>query len=374
MTKKILILALIIVAALAITIFLFRDKIYKQYFKPTDTTIPQGLVNEEVEEELVILAENLDVPWDVIELPGGDLLVSERSGSIVRISDNQTYSVDGVIESGEGGLLGITLDPDFERNSYIYIYSTTETENGLTNRIEKYTFDNNSLVNQMTLLDEIPGASYHDGGALAFGPDGYLYATTGDAGIPDSAQDIDSLSGKILRMDSEGNQIPDNPFNNYVYSYGHRNPQGIAWDNEGRLWSTEHGPSGLESGYDEINLIQAGGNYGWPEIKGDEAQDGMIRPVAHSGADDTWAPASLTFVDGSLFFGGLRGQTLYQAKIASSGKLDLVGHFREEFGRLRNVTAIDSRLLFTTSNTDGRGDENPNDDKLYSVSLTQFNR
>src|SRR5262249_24978139 len=155
-----------------------------------------------------------------------------------------------------------------------------------------------------------PGAKYHDGGRMAFGPDDYLYITTGDATVDYLAQDISSLSGKILRIRDDGSLPQDNPFGNAVYSYGHRNSQGLTWDSLKQLWSTEHGPTG----YDELNLIEKGQNYGWPLIMGSESRPGMKTPILHSGLN-TWAPASALFWDGSIFFGGLRGEALYEARI-----------------------------------------------------------
>lgn len=197
-------------------------------------------------------------------------------------------------------------------------------------------------------------------------PDYYLYITTGDAGDKQSAQDINSLSGKILRIKDDGSELE-------VYSYGHRNPQGLAWDEQSRLWITEHGPSGLESGFDEINLIKQGGNYGWPIVQGDETQEGLVDPVVQSGANDTWAPAGMIYWDGSFFFAGLRGQTLYEAKLNDDDSLTLVSHFQGEYGRLRAVVlGPDNHLYISTSNTDGRGSKGKGDDKIIRIDPNLF--
>lgn len=316
------------------------------------------------------LAENLVIPWEVVTLPGGDLLVTERGGRLVRIGKDEAYQeVEGVAHIGEGGLLGMALHPDFETNRYLYLYMTTGDGGGLSNRVVRYRFVDNVLSERTTIIQKIPGAKYHDGGRIAFGPDKKLYVTTGDAGDSFSAQDRNSLAGKILRMNDDGTIPRDNPYDNHVWSFGHRNPQGIAWDNRGRLWSTEHGP-GVLSGYDEINLIEKGGNYGWPIVKGDEEAEGMILPILHSGAGETWAPSSTEFFNGDLLFTGLRGKTLYQFLYDdTSGDMELVAHFRDEFGRLRTVRMGDNdQLLLLTSNRDGRIVANDGDDLVLKIS------
>ena len=209
------------------------------------------------------------------------------------------------------------------------------------------------------------------GGRLAFGPDSKLYITTGDATEPDLAQDLNSLAGKILRLNDDGSVPNDNPFlNSSVFSYGHRNPQGLAWDNEGSLYSTEHGPSGISSGQDELNQIVAGGNYDWPFFSGTERPDpNQDSPIANlqfpsiaSGPDEVWAPAGLSFWQGDLWFGGLRGESLYQYDLETG---DLVRHLSGELGRLRTtVVTPEGNLAITTSNRNGRGSPNNGDDKI----------
>jgi glucose/arabinose dehydrogenase len=369
--KVIAIMALLVLG----TLFLAKDNIKDQFFKPTSSTIKQGTSPQDLATEPEIVAQDLTVPWGIAFLPGGEVLVTERSGNLLRIGDNkQTFPVEGVAHIGEGGLLGIALHPRFEQNRQLYLYLTTKSGNSLTNRIDRYRYENNQLSSRTVILENIPGASNHDGGRIAFGPDGLLYATTGDAGIETLAQDKNSLAGKILRMTDEGKIPNDNPFGNLIYSYGHRNPQGLAWDSKGQLWSTEHGRSGLSSGFDELNLIKKGANYGWPEFEGDETASGIEIPILHSGANETWAPASLAYINNSLFFGGLRGQTLYQAKISDNNKLSLVAHLRESYGRIRTVTkSPDNFLYLTTSNTDGRGDQKSNDDKVIKIDPRIFN-
>lgn len=316
------------------------------------------------------IAADIATPWAIDFLPSGDLLVTERSGQVQRIGQNgATYNIEGVRETSEGGLLGIALHPDFADNRYVYLYSTTDSGGRLANRIERYRLEGQVFRDRTEVLADIPASANHDGGALAFGPDDKLYITTGDAGDEPLAQDPQSLAGKILRLNPDGSVPSDNPFGNAVWSYGHRNPQGLTWDNSGRLWSTEHGPSGLQSGRDELNLIARGANYGWPTITGDETRDGMRAPILHSGDNDTWAPGGLAYAEGSLYFAGLRGQTLYQAKINSNDSVTLSRHFVEQYGRLRAVTIRNDELYFSTSNRDGRGSPAENDDHIYAVPL-----
>lgn len=337
-------------------------------FRPTRTVLPLGKRAPQAD---AVVAQDLTVPWEVVFLPDGDMLVSERPGTLRRIGKNQqAYTIAGVQHVGEGGLLGVALHPKFTQLHYIYLYLTTASGNGLVNRVERYKLTNDTLTDRTVVLADIPGERNHDGGRLAFGPDGYLYITAGDAGNDQSAQDTHALSGKILRIKDDGTIPPDNPFGNAVYSYGHRNPQGLAWDSSGQLWASEHGRSGATTtGYDELNRIQKSGNYGWPLIQGDEARAGMIAPVVHSGSAETWAPASLAYHNGSLYFGGLRGQSLYQATIQPDGKhVQLTVHERERYGRLRAVTVGPGSFLYvTTSNRDGRGKPAAGDDKIIKV-------
>jgi len=195
-----------------------------------------------------VFAQGLEIPWDIAHLPNGEVLVTERSGRIVRLSEAgsvmQSYNIEGVHHRGEGGLLGLLLHPDFEENNFIYMYVTRQGVGSKTvNSVERYRFENNELLGRVIIINNIPGAQFHNGGRMEFGPDGKLYIATGDAANANIAQDTDSLGGKILRMNDDGSVPEDNPFGNLVYSYGHRNPQGLAWDDKGRLWSTEHGPS-----------------------------------------------------------------------------------------------------------------------------------
>jgi len=245
------------------------------------------------------VAENLEVPWAIAFAPDGRIFVTERIGQL-RVIENGVLNPEPIkilnVGGIEGGLLGIALDPNFEENHYIYLYYTYNDFLSTFNKLSRFTESDNKLSDERVLLDKIPGGPFHDGGRIKFGPDGKLYVTTGEAGNRALAQDLDSLGGKILRINSDGTIPDDNPFDSPVYSFGHRNPQGIDWDPvTGKLVSTEHGPSG-ERGFahDEVNVIEAGKNYGWPDIVGDETKSELISPLLHTG-DKTWAPSGATF-------------------------------------------------------------------------------
>jgi glucose/arabinose dehydrogenase len=324
--------------------------------------------NDRAIETIVTVAQNLEVPWEVVFLPDGQLLVTERPGSIQRIDHDGNVTVvetiDDVLHIGEGGLLGLALHPDFSENNAIYLYYTYAANgNNTMNRVVRYTYENNNRLSERSVIvDRIPGANNHNGGRIAFGPDGYLYITTGDAANPSLAQDRQSLAGKILRVTEEGKPAPGNPFNSPVYSYGHRNPQGLAWDDRGQLWATEHGPSA----HDELNRIEQGQNYGWPTIQGDQERSGMQSPVMQSG-NETWAPAGLTYYDGILYFTGLRGNALFSFD-PNNEQADIQEYFSNEYGRLRALRlGPDNNLYMTTSTRDGRGNPTAEDDRIIRV-------
>ncbi len=335
-----------------IGVYFFNNQQF--FFRPKESPIPRGMDMKSAKVEIV--AEKLDIPWAIGFLPDGSMLVTERSGNLLKVKDDLKIPVAGVKHVGEGGLLGMALHPNFAENHYLYLYLTTEGEASLENRVERYVFENDQLSERKVILEGIPGAKYHDGGFLAFGPDKLLYVTTGDANDSDNAQNADSLAGKILRMRDDGSNLE-------IFSMGHRNVQGITWDDKGQLWATEHGRSGAASGFDELNLIEKGENYGWPIVEGDAVKEGFKKPVVHSGEEDTWAPGQIVFYGGKLFFSGLRGESLYEF---SGGALKR--HFFGDFGRLRALTiGMDGYFYFSTSNTDGRGEPRKNDDKIVKV-------
>ncbi len=305
---------------------------------------------------VTVVASSLDTPWEIAFLPNGDMLVTERPGRLVRIGkDRKVIPISGVKETSEGGLLGLAY-----KDNHIFLYLTTVSN---INQVVRYDLKDDELSNEKILVDNIPAGQNHDGGRIAFGPDGNLYITTGETGNSSLAQDKKSLAGKILRVVNGEVEI---------YSYGHRNPQGLAWDNNGNLWSTEHGRSGVQSGFDELNLIKQGSNYGWPTIQGDQSKPGMEPPIINSGPTITWAPSGLAYLKGSLYFAGLRGEALYKYEIDTK---KLTEHFKGTYGRLRAVVlGPDGYLYISTSNRDGRGSPRDGDDKILKIDPTQFSR
>lgn len=330
---------------------------------PTETAIPE-------ETPLATsVARQLEIPWALDFLPDGSIILTERPGRI-RLLDTQQgllpeplLTINEVVHRGESGLLGIAVHPAFSDNGFVYIYYTYQDGENLANKVVRFRLDGNKLSGETVIIDSLPAATIHNGGRLKFGTDGYLYITTGDAANPDSAQNRESLAGKILRVNDDGTIPADNPFpGSPVYSFGHRNPQGLAWDNQGRLWETEHGSSAT----DELNLIEPGGNYGWPVIRENETAAGMISPVIQSGGD-TWAPSGMAYLDGSLYFAGLRGQSLYRV-VTDGESARLERHLNGNFGRLRDVvTGPDSMLYILTSNYDGRGFATADDDQIIRI-------
>ncbi|MDO8497569.1 MAG: PQQ-dependent sugar dehydrogenase [bacterium] len=346
---------------------------------PSAPSTTSALTSQNEVAPMTVVATGLDTPWAIAFLPDQSMLVTERKGMVRRIDTNGVLdstpvaTLSQVKKIGEGGLLGITTHPDFENNKYVYLYYTySSNDNNTLNRVVRMTYQNNTLTDEKIIIDKIPGSSNHNGGRIKFGLDGFLYIGTGDAENPSQAQDTKTLGGKILRVTDAGDIPSDNPFHNPVYSYGHRNVQGLAWDKAGRLWATEHGRSGIQSGLDEINQVEMGKNYGWPIIQGDETNPGMETAKKNSG-DTTWAPAGAVTVGNFLFFGGLRGQTLYEAGIGNDGVRELKEHFKGEFGRIREVVlGPDGMLYITTSNKDGRGIPKNGDDKVIRINTSQF--
>jgi len=321
-------------------------------------------VNGTVTETLV---RNLYIPW-TIEKYDNLIFLSERGGSIIQI-DIETglkkplplFLTEDIHHEGEGGLLGFVLSPDYETTGHAFGYHTYIKDNTIFNRVILLQKTDDKWEEKRVLLDEIPGGRIHNGGRIKIGPDGMLYVTAGDAGIPELAQDKSSLAGKILRMDLDGSIPENNPIpGSYIYSFGHRNPQGLAWDDNENLYSTEHG----QSAHDEINLIKPGGNYGWPSIQGGQSAEGMIQPVYHTG-EITWAPSGLDYYNGKLYIATLRDSKIRSYDLANKG----IAIVHEGSGRMRDVFIEDQNLYTITNNHDGRGNPSKEDDLLIRIRL-----
>ncbi|WP_434743444.1 PQQ-dependent sugar dehydrogenase [Micromonospora sp. SH-82] len=307
------------------------------------------------------MARGVDVPWGLTFLPDGDALVAERgSGRVLRVpagggTPQQVTEVPGVSAAGEGGLLGLAVSPDHASDNLVYAYFTAADDN----RIVRFRLDGGDPE---VVFSGIAKATYHNGGRIAFGPDGMLYAGTGDAGDTARSQDPADPAGKILRLTPEGEPAPGNPTSGSpVYSLGHRNVQGLAWDAEGRLFATEFGQNDV----DEINLIRPGGNYGWPEVEGEGDTDGgrYINPLL------TWqvreaSPSGMAITGNTAYVAALRGERLWVVPLDGE-QLGEPSAQLTDHGRLRTVeVAPDGALWVTTSNTDGRGDVRDGDDRI----------
>jgi glucose/arabinose dehydrogenase len=326
-----------------------------------------------VEVKTRVIATNLEVPWGIAFLPNGDALFTERdSGRLLRmdasenIEEVQTLPTRGF---GEGGSLGLAVSPDYQEDGYVYAYYTTDQDN----RVVRFRLGEEPEP----ILTGIPFNTYHDGGRIAFGPDRMLYIATGDAGDPSTSQDRNSLGGKILRLTPDGNIPEDNPFSTSpVYSYGHRNVEGLAWDEQGRLYASEFG----QDAFDEVNLIRPGENYGWPEFEGDGGEEataaGYVNPITTWSTDEASPSGAAVLVDGAipqwegdLFVAALRGERLWRLELGPDGNVvERDELLRDEIGRIRNVVqAPDGSLWITTSNLDGRGSPAPQDDRILRL-------
>jgi glucose/arabinose dehydrogenase len=332
---------------------------------PSTTLESATMSTEKPNQGFQVLAKKLQTPW-AIDFNGEQIYISERVGTLVKIEGakltRQQLTLNKMVHPvGEGGLLGFVLAPDFAKTKQAYAYHTYQENDKTYNRLVLLQESSEGWKEVKAFIEHIPGSSNHNGGRLAIGPDHNLYITTGDSAQGELAQDLKSLGGKILRMTLEG-QIPqDNPFpNSYVYSYGHRNSQGIAWDQQGVMYSSEHGPSGTPGGHDEINRIESGKNYGWPLIIGDEKHEGMINPLYHTG-ETAIAPSGITFgADNQLLIAALRGQSLFKYD-AKNNKLEVI---LENQGRFREVKIHEGKTYIITNNTDGRGTPSADDDRL----------
>ncbi|HET8959397.1 PQQ-dependent sugar dehydrogenase [Nocardioides sp.] len=310
------------------------------------------------------VARNLSVPWGIDFLPDGTAIVTERdTRRVLAIKGGRVRQV-GVIESaapqGEAGLLGVAVSPGFARDRTIFLYVTTAEDN----RIVRTTYRNGRLGTPEVILDGIPNGFIHDGGRLQFGPDGHLYASTGETGIPELAPNPDSLGGKILRITTDGDPAPGNPDpSSPVWTLGHRNVQGLAFDDDDNLWASEFGAST----FDELNLIRKGGNYGWPTFEGRGDDPDLVNPQVVWNTSEA-SPSGLAYVDGQLWLGALQGQRLWRIDVADGRAARPTDFFVGRYGRLRTVVvAPDGNLWVSTSNRDGRATPGPEDDQILVV-------
>lgn len=375
MNKKFL-LFLTISTLLLLSVLLYSGIIHLP--APNEKVINKKIIEniqkrEIIEYEVVEIARDLYVPWDIEFTSSERMLVTERNGQIREIvndklSENILYKFSDVSSNAEEGLMGMALHPNYRNNKYIYVCYAYSTEGGIQDRIVRLTDKQSELIFDRIILDNIPAARFHAGCRIAFGPDGFLYITTGDATDKNIAQDKNSLGGKILKVDKNGQGLE-------VFSLGHRNAQGIDWDKNGNLYSSEHGPSGFDGpgGGDELNLIIKGGNYGWPIVSHDKSREGLISPLIQ------WTPAIapgsllvyksdvLPQFTGDIFIGGLRGEGIYRV-ILKNGQIGKWEKIVEGFGRIREVMeGPDGSIYFTTSNRDGRGSLNEGDDKIFKI-------
>ncbi len=313
-----------------------------------------------------VVARDLNVPWGIAFLPSGEALVAQRDeGSIVRVAPGGKVTTLGDVRGavgqpgGEGGLLGLALDPDDD--SVVYAFVTTSADD----RVVRIELDGDRLGDISPILTGIPVGGRHHGGRLLFDREGHLFVGTGEAGDPPESQKKGSLGGKILRIDRDGKAVGGNPFGNRTWSYGHRNVEGLAFDAEGRLWATEFG----EQRFDELNLIEKGANYGWPEHEGKSDDDGFVTPKTTWSTDEC-SPSGLAITRNTAFVAALQGECVWAVPLDGTDAGEPRQLFGGEYGRIRTVeVAPDDSLWVTTSNTDGRGRPTGNDDRILRVTF-----
>jgi glucose/arabinose dehydrogenase len=342
---------------------------------PTETATPTQTQTKTPQGKPVVvetIATGLTSPWGLAFLPDGDALVSERdTGLIKRVaSDGSRVAVVGEIAeadpSSEGGLLGLAVHPRFPDQPWVYAYYSTETDN----RVVRMRYEDGRLGPQRVLLTGIQVAEIHNGGRLAFGPDGLLYVTTGDGSETQRAQDRTSLNGKILRLTPAGRPAKGNPFgdNNQIFSLGHRNVQGITWDDSGNLYASEFG----QDTWDELNHVRPGANFGWPAVEGKVGTDtGYVDPIVQWSPEEA-SPSGIVWAAGAVWMTGLRGERLWKVQVTDEGSVrgEPEAFFTGEYGRLRTIElAPDGTLWLMTSNTDGRASPREGDDRILRLRL-----
>ena len=319
--------------------------------------------------DLTALANDLDAPWSIAPIGADGILISERDSAQIVLIDTAGQKrviggVGGVAATGEGGLLGLAVQSTGAERQ-LFAYCTTADDNRVVSFPLTGTGASLALGAAAEVITGLPKASNHNGGRIAFGPDGLLYITTGDANQRDRAQDVGYLGGKILRLDASGSVPADNPFaGSPVYSLGHRNPQGIAWRADGTMFAAEFG----QDTWDELNVIDPGANYGWPDVEGTDSSDTrFVAPIAQWATDDA-SPSGIAVIGDTVFMAGLGGERLWTIDPASGAQTR--EFFSGQLGRIRDVySAGDGSLLLITNNTDGRGEPRPGDDTLYRVTL-----
>ncbi len=314
------------------------------------------------------VAQGLAVPWGIDFLPDGSALVTERdSGRVLQVrpgggggSVQEVGEIDQTVAEGESGLLGLAVSPSYAEDKRVFVYTSTDSDN----RVLRMQFEGGRLGEPTAILTDIPRGFVHDGGQLAFGPDGNLYVATGETGERDLAQDPDTPAGKILRITQDGEPAPGNPDpNSPIWSLGHRNVQGLAFDDADNLWASEFG----QDAWDELNLIQRGINYGWPNVEG-RGTDKRFRNPQVVWRTSEASPSGLAFLDGHLWLASLRGQRLWRIDVNGDRASSPQDFFVGTYGRMRSVAvAPDGRLWVTTSNRDGRGDPQDGDDQILLV-------
>jgi glucose/arabinose dehydrogenase len=338
----------------------------------SETTIPvEEIVSiEQLEYEVEIIGEGFNIPWEIVPLPDGRFLITQRGGEIVLLNEGEIYNLHDVNHIGEGGLLGLTLSFEFNENNHLFLYYTYQENGELYNRVSRFTFEDSTLKDEVYIIEGIPGSRYHNGGRIKFGTDEKLYITTGDASNRSLSQDIDSLAGKILRINPDGTIPEDNPFENSpVYAYGFRNPQGLAWHPEtNQLFASDHGPDR----HDEINLVIAGENYGWPNITCSESSSDYQSPIACY-TEFTLAPSGIDFlvmenlIEAPLFVAGLRGNMIMRIDLDGDGNFVREQALFRDYGRIRNVKYYQGSLYVLTNNRDGRGTLGESDDLIIKI-------
>jgi glucose/arabinose dehydrogenase len=332
---------------------------------PTSSTTTPSSTTAAVPSTPQVLATKLEVPWAIAFLPDGSALVTLRDrAQLLHVRAGSAPvslgTIPGVVPGGEGGLLGVAVSPGYARDHRVFLYYTASSDN----RVVRLTFDGGRPSRPVAILTGIHKAGNHNGGRLAFGPDGYLYVTTGDAGEGSRSQSRSSLNGKILRITQDGKPAPGNPFGNAVWSMGHRNVQGMAWAPDGTMYASEFG----QNTWDELNVILPGRNYGWPEVEGRAGRSGFVDPLVQWPTDAA-SPSGMAYAGGVVYMAALRGESLWRIPVSGNRAGTPKRLFEGTYGRLRDAElAPDGRLWVLTSNT-FRGTPGPQDDRLMAFPL-----